>query len=459
METRASFVIVGAFVLSFFIALVAAVVWLADLRVGDDTTRYDIFFQGSVTGLSVGSPVRYGGIPIGSVADMRISPDRFGEIQVIIDVPKDTPIREDAVARLESQGITGVGFIQINGGTESAPPLTARPGQERPEIRSEKSALQQVFENAPEIMQNLRTISEQATKLLNEDNIAHIQNTLANIDRFSGVLSESSEDVSLLLQEGAGMMEQVKRTTAEAERLVAAFADRADGIAGATEDTIMEARSLVQDLRGFTARMDGLALEVSPILDSANATMVNFSALGDDMRAQVTTVSNQLLVTIGRLDNTILQTDDRISGLLERAKASLENVDTLMQTATVRIDSVADTAEDTMGRYGDLASTISPMVNSVATDATKAVKDFSAISGELRAAAVSIAAAADEAALLIKENREPVTNFSNSGLYEFTQLLSEMRILVSSLSRITNQIERDPAQFFFGDSQRGYEVQ
>jgi phospholipid/cholesterol/gamma-HCH transport system substrate-binding protein len=452
METRASFVLVGTFVLSFFIAVIAAVVWLAGLELGSDTTRYDVYFKGSVTGLSVGSPVRYSGIPIGNVTSMRISPDRFGEVQVVIDVPQDTPIREDAVARLETQGITGVGFIEISGGTESAPPLTAKPGQERPEIRSDKSALQQVFESAPEIMGNLKEVSEQATKLLNDENIAHLQGTIENIEKFSGALADSSEDIALLLQEGAGAMEQFKRVAVEGERLVAAFADRSDGIAGAAEETI-------QDLSSFAKKLNDLAAQTSPILENANKTVTNFSAVGDDIRGQVAKVSEQLSGTIDRLDGTIGQTDARIAQLMEQAQSSLKNADIMMSTATGRIDSVADSAEDTLGEYQGLAQTIAPMVDSVASDATKAVKDFSAISGELRSAAVNIAAAADEARLLIKENRDPVTNFTSNGLFEFTQLLSEMRVLVSSLSRITNQIERDPAQFFFGDSQQGYEVQ
>ncbi|MDF1749601.1 MAG: MlaD family protein [Alphaproteobacteria bacterium] len=452
METRASFVLVGAFVLSFFIAVIAAVVWLAGLELNSDTTRYDVFFKGSVTGLSVGSPVRYNGIPIGSISSLRISPDRFGEVQVVIDVPKDTPIREDAVARLETQGITGVGFIEINGGTESAPPLTAKLGQERPEIRSDKSALQQVFENAPEIMSNLKAVSEQAAKLLNDENIAHLQGTIANIDKFSGALSDSSEDVAALLQQGAGAMEQFKRVAVEGERLVAAFADRSEGIAGAAEETI-------QDLSGFAKKLNDLAVQATPILENANQTVQNFSAVGDDIRGQVKKVSDQLSGTIDRLDGTIGQTDNRIAALMGQAQSSLKNADVMMSTATGRIDSVADSAEDTLGEYKGLAQTMAPMVTSVASDTTKAVKDFSAISGELKSAAVNIAAAADEARLLIKENRDPVTNFTSNGLFEFTQLLSEMRVLVSSLSRITNQIERDPAQFFFGDSQQGYEVQ
>lgn len=459
METRASFVIVGAFVLSFFVAIVAAVVWLADVDIDADTVHYDIFFEGSVSGLSVGNPVRYGGIPIGIVTDMRISQDRFGEIQVIVEVPRNTLVREDAVARLEYQGITGVGFIQIDGGTEAAAPLKAGPGQDRPEIRSEKSALQQVFDSAPEIMQDLEEVANQATKLLNDQNIAHIQNTLNNIDRFSNALGDSSEDVAFLLQEGAGTMEQLRRTASEAERLVAAFADRSESIAVATEDTVLEAQALVGDMRNFTQRLDGLAQEASPVLDNANTMIQGYTDLSQDMRGEVGRLSAQLSETMIRLDGVIGSTDTRMEELLQRAAQSLDTADTMMETASSRINTVADEAEGTMGNYARLADDLAPMVSSVARDASSAVADFSAISGELKNAAESIAGAANEAKLLIAENRAPVTNFSSTGLYEFTQLLSEMRILVGSLTRITNQIERDPAHFFFGDSQQGYEVQ
>lgn len=470
METRASYVIVGAFVLSFFVAIVGAVVWLADLEIDDDTVLYDVFFDGSVSGLSVGNAVRYNGIPIGIVTDMRISPKRFGEVRVVIEVPRDTPIREDAVARLEYQGITGVAFIQIDGGTEAAAPLAATSGQSRPEIASEKSALQQVFETAPEIMENLETLVGQATKMLSDEHIAEIGGTLENINRFSGSLAESSTDVEYLLQEGAATMEQLRQTAADAERLVSAFADRAENLAGVTEGTIVEAGLLVQDVRGFTERLDGLARDATPLLGTAQAAVQSYEGLGQDLRLQVATLSTRLAETLDRLDGAVTGTDEKMRVLLEEAGTTLASVQSLTGAAAARVDTVADAAEErigtvadsaevAMGAYTGLAEDIAPKVATVADDAQAAMADFRGISGDMRRAADNIAGAADEARLLIAENREPVTAFSSTGLYEFTQLLSEMRILVSSLTRITTQIERDPAQFFFGDSQQGFEAQ
>lgn len=459
METRASYVIVGAFVTSFFIAVVLAVVWLADLDIDAETTLYDVYFTGSVSGLAIGNPVRYEGVPIGQVQDILISRERFGQVRVVIEVPEDTPIREDAVARLEYQGITGVGFIQIDPGTEAAAPIAVKAGQERPEIRSEKSALQQVFESAPDILADLEVLASQAAKLFNDETIANLQGTMQNINAFSGALSDSSEDVADILRDGAETLEQVRLTATQAERLVSAFADRADGLAVASEDTILEAKALVQDMRGFTAQLDGLAGEISPVIANADRTITRFADLGDRLGGEVGALSEQLSGTIDTLEQSIIGTEARIATLTEDTGVTLGTVRETLTLTQTRIDSVAATAEDTMGRYASLADTIAPMVADVSRDASAAVADLSEISGDLRTAATSIAGAADEARLLISENREPVTNFSNTGLYEFTLLLSEMRILVNSLTRITSQIERDPAQFFFGDSQQGFEAE
>ena len=76
----------------------------------------------------------------------------------------------------------------------------------------------------------------------------------------------------------------------------------------------------------------------------------------------------------------------------------------------------------------------------------------------LNVSAGHVGDAAEQLAVLIKENREPVEDFTGSGLYELTQLLSETRVLVGALSRISSQIEQNPAQFLFGETQRGIEV-
>ena len=78
---------------------------------------------------------------------------------------------------------------------------------------------------------------------------------------------------------------------------------------------------------------------------------------------------------------------------------------------------------------------------------------------DIRKAATTIDGIAASAQAVLDDNREPLRDFSQSGLYEFSQFISEARVLVDSLTRLTNRIERDPAFFLFGDSQKGVQPQ
>ncbi len=135
METRANHLLVGSFVLLLIAGLVVFVVWLARFQFEAEFERYDILFEGRVTGLSVGSKVSLRGVPVGEVRDIGIDPDNVERVRVTIEVAAETPVREDTVASLEQQGITGVANILLSGGSQDSPPLVAAAGEPRPVIR------------------------------------------------------------------------------------------------------------------------------------------------------------------------------------------------------------------------------------------------------------------------------------------------------------------------------------
>ena len=102
METRASYLLVGSFVLLLVIGLAGFVVWLGKVQLDQAFTRYDIFFTGNVSGLRVGSTVSYRGVPVGEVIDVGVDPDNLERVLTTIEVPADTPIRSDTIASLQS---------------------------------------------------------------------------------------------------------------------------------------------------------------------------------------------------------------------------------------------------------------------------------------------------------------------------------------------------------------------
>lgn len=110
METRANYVLIGAFALAGFLAMLAAFLWFANIRLDRQFAYYDIDFP-SVSGLSDASDVRFSGLPVGQVVDVRLSPERDGTVRVRIEIGADTPVRSDSVATIEAQGVTGVSYV------------------------------------------------------------------------------------------------------------------------------------------------------------------------------------------------------------------------------------------------------------------------------------------------------------------------------------------------------------
>jgi phospholipid/cholesterol/gamma-HCH transport system substrate-binding protein len=101
---------------------------------------------------------------------------------------------------------------------------------------------------------------------------------------------------------------------------------------------------------------------------------------------------------------------------------------------------------------------IDGMANGIACAVEDSAGDARALIGDLRGTAQSLRKTSDEVHAMIAENREPLSDFTATGLTEFTGLLIEMRDLVVALNRVTTELQRDPARFFFGDRQQGYEV-
>ena len=195
METRASYLLVGTFSLLVMVIFAAAVIWMAGVNLQEEFTYYDIHFDGSVTGLKPGNAVRYRGVPVGVVSDIIISPSNVEQVRATIEVPKSTPIKTDTVASLEYQGITGVAYVQLSGGTRDAPLLEKQPDEDRPRIPAKASQLQELFESAPELISSITALVGRANQLLSPGNRENLTKIIENVQVFSKVLAERSQDI------------------------------------------------------------------------------------------------------------------------------------------------------------------------------------------------------------------------------------------------------------------------
>jgi len=193
VETRANYVLVGFSVLAAIAAIVIFIFWLGRSQLSKNEDLYHTYFTGSVTGLSSGSPVRYRGVPVGTVGYIAIDKENIERIRVTLKLRPNTPIKTDTIASLETAGITGGAYIELSGGTNAAPLLVSQNG-EVPIIRSENSGLQAVLDDAPKLVAKLSKLTDQANALLSDQNVKTISTTLDHLNGLSANLDALGPD-------------------------------------------------------------------------------------------------------------------------------------------------------------------------------------------------------------------------------------------------------------------------
>ena len=178
METRAPFVIVGAFVLAAILAVFGFVYWLHNTGGLGARTEYHVQFEGSVPGLLVGAGVLFNGIRVGEVTGLALAPDDARRVNATISVAVGTPVRPDTKVGLEFQGLTGVPVVALEGGR-----LPAGSGKVTTLV-AETGAGQSMTQAARDALRKVDSVLS--------ENAEPLKNTIANLQVFSEGLARNT---------------------------------------------------------------------------------------------------------------------------------------------------------------------------------------------------------------------------------------------------------------------------
>jgi phospholipid/cholesterol/gamma-HCH transport system substrate-binding protein len=267
MEREANYAAVGAFVL--LVALIGGlfVYWYSDTREHKVFRRYEIYFDGSVSGLERGAAVRYLGVGVGRVQRMSIDPRDPGRVQVIADIDSSTPISDKTLAELQLQGVTGLLYIDLQQIRPEVSLQPVVPGIDYPVIRSARSRLDLFLARLPDVLASAGEVVDRAARALSDKNIAAISSALNNLDKASAGLPQTLRDINTLVTELRGATADLSASARGARQIVeqagpevVASLQRvhvvADNLASATEQIEKLIGDNRQDLRSFTR--DGL---------------------------------------------------------------------------------------------------------------------------------------------------------------------------------------------------------
>lgn len=216
MEREANYLAVGSFVLLVVVMGFLFVYWYSASGEHRYYVRYEIYFDGSVSGLSDGGPVRYLGVDVGRVVRIRIDPRAANRVQVVADIDATTPISERTLAQLSLQGVTGLLYIDLEqqrADDTGRRILAAVPSERYQVIRSSHSDFDLFLSSLPRLTARLNELVDRSTRLLSDTNIAGVERVVANLDRASAQLPHTAANIDTLVDE-------LRSTTHGAHRVV-----------------------------------------------------------------------------------------------------------------------------------------------------------------------------------------------------------------------------------------------
>lgn len=292
MEREANYAAVGAFVL--IVALLGAlfVYWYSDTREHRDYNRFEIYFSGSVSGLDKGSAVRYLGVGVGRVVDMRIDPRDSSRVEVIVDIDARTPVSAHTVAELQLQGITGLLYIDLGEDRNNKRLAPAVQGLKYPVIRSAPSRFDVFLASLPELVATANDVVARAGRLLSDQNLAAVSSAVGNLDKAAGALPRTLNEVNTLVSELRGASAELSASARSAHNLidsaepdVRAATQRLRTIADNLTDASSQLDKLLsenrQDIRSFAH--NGLP-EIERFVREGRAAAADIRALSNSLR-------------------------------------------------------------------------------------------------------------------------------------------------------------------------------
>jgi phospholipid/cholesterol/gamma-HCH transport system substrate-binding protein len=249
MEREANYAAVGAFVLIVTLLGALFVYWYSDTREHRDYNRFEVYFNGSVSGLDKGASVRYLGVGVGRVVDMRIDPRDSSRVQVIVDIDARTPVSPDTVAVLSLQGITGLLYIDLSEDRTGKTMSPAVAGLKYPVIRSAPSRFDVFLSSLPELLASANEVVKRADRLLSDENLSAVTAAVNNLDKATSALPQTVRNVNALIVSLHG-------TSAELTAAAKGAHDLIDTVGPDARDTVQRLHVLADNLAHASGQLD-----------------------------------------------------------------------------------------------------------------------------------------------------------------------------------------------------------
>lgn len=268
MENKVNYAAVGLFVILLGAVLIAGVLWLA--AGANSRKQYDPYMavvNESVSGLNLDAPVKYLGVDVGKVREIRLQPGNPEQVQLVFAIERGTPIKQDTEATLKTQGLTGIAYVELSGGHPDSPPLLATVAGQPPVIRTKPSLSARLENVVTRGLASLDRTSANVNALLDDDNRAAFKTALADISRVVHTLAEQRDALNAGLANLARTADHTAQATQQLDSVIRRIGSSADAVERMADDVKRTSSSTGKTVDAMGTGVHQFTSETLPEMD------------------------------------------------------------------------------------------------------------------------------------------------------------------------------------------------
>ena len=208
--------VVGAFVIALGAALIGIVLWLASG--GALRKQHDLYLAvvtESVAGLNINAPVKFNGVDVGQVRKIMLDPANPERVHLVFAIERGTPIKTNTVAVLKTQGLTGIAYVELGGGTRDAPPLLAAGPGLLPEIGTRPSLSTRLENVLTSVLGKLDSTSSNIDALLSPANRQALASTLADVATLTRTVAARRDTIDASITNAGRTLDNTAQASAQ----------------------------------------------------------------------------------------------------------------------------------------------------------------------------------------------------------------------------------------------------
>ena len=349
METRANYIIIGAFMMATLVGAFAFVYWLAATAESRENVFLRIVFPAPVTGLPVGGQVLFNGIRVGDVSSLDFDPQNPKVVVATVRVKPSTPLRSDTVASLNFTGLTGVAYVDLNGGSLDAPLLLDPDSETIPVIKAEPSLFDDIVGGARDVLKKADSTMSTIDGLLKENGPA-IGKTVQNVEAFSSALASNSDGISNFMDSVASVSDAITKLSSRLEKLVV---EGERILAAVPSDKVT---TIVGDLERFSGSLGDASTGIDALVADAQGAAKELQTFTQRLNSGLTGVEDLIAAVKPEDVEKVAKGAAALGEMLEKRSPE---IDTMIASTSLAMDNLAQVSQTVRAHDADIGNILS----------------------------------------------------------------------------------------------------